>query len=79
MAGVREYSNNDRSLLTFSLVGVVLVISLLLVYIGNIFSNNTVSSVSSSEILSTLGIALYRSILAPVSYTHLTLPTILRV
>ena len=69
MAGVREYSDNDRSLLTFSLVGVVLVISLLLVYIGHIFSDNTVSSVSSSEILSTSGIALYRSILALVCFS----------
>ena len=69
MAGVREYSDTDRSLLTFSLVGIVLVISLLLVYIGDIFSNNTVSSVSSSEILSTLGIALFRSILALVCFS----------
>ena len=69
MAGVREYSDSDRSLLTFSLVGIILLISLLLVYIGDIFSNNTIPSVSSSEILSTSGIALYRSILALVCFS----------
>lgn len=69
MAGVREYSDVDRSWTTFSLVGIVLVLSLTLIYIGNGFSDNSISSISSSEKLSTPGIAVFRAIVSLVCFS----------
>ena len=69
MAGVREYSDIDRSWTTFSLVGIVLVLSLILIYIGNGFSDNSISSISSSEKLSTPGIAVFRAIVSLVCFS----------
>jgi len=69
MAGVREYSDTDRSWTTFSLVGIVLATSLILIYSGDGFSGNTVSSISSSGILSTSGIALYRAIVSLICFS----------
>ena len=67
MAGVREYSDIDRSWTTFSLVGIVLTLSLILIYVGNGFSDN--SSISSSEKLSTPGIAVFRAIVSLVCFS----------
>ena len=75
MAGVREYSDIDRSWTTFSLVGIVLTLSLVLIYIGNDFSANSISSISSSGKLSTLGIAVFRAIISLVCFS--TIATII--
>ena len=69
MAGVREYSDIDRSWTTFSLVGIVLTLSLILIYVGNGFSDNSISSISSSEKLSTPGIAVFRAIVSLVCFS----------
>ena len=69
MAGVREYSYIDRSWTTFSLVGIVLTLSLILIYTGNGFSDNSISSISSSEKLSTPGIGVFRAILSLVCFS----------
>ena len=69
MAGVREYSDIDRSWTTFSLVGIVLTLSLILIYLGNGFSDNSISSISSSEKLSTPGIAVFRAIVSLVCFS----------
>ena len=69
MAGVREYSDIDRSWTTFSLVGIVLTLSLILIYVGNGFSDNSISSISSSEKLSTPGIAVFRAIVSLVFFS----------
>ncbi len=69
MAGVREYSDIDRSWTTFSLVGIVLALSLIFIYIGNGFSGNSISSISTSEILSTPGIGVYRAIVSLVCFS----------
>ena len=69
MAGVREYSDIDRSLTTFSLVGIVLALSLVLIYIGDGFQGNSISSISSSEKLSTPGIAVFRAIVSLVCFS----------
>lgn len=75
MAGVREYSDIDRSWTTFSLVGIVLTLSLVLIYTGNDFSANSISSISSSEKFSTLGIAVFRAIISLVCFS--TIATII--
>ena len=69
MAGVREYSDIDRSRTTFSLVGIVLALSLFLIYIGDGFSDNSISSISSSEKISTPGIGLFRAIISLVCFS----------
>ena len=69
MAGVREYSDIDRSWTTFSLVGIVLTLSLILIYVGNGFSDNSISSISSSEKLSTPGIAVFRAFVSLVCFS----------
>ena len=69
MAGVREYSDIDRSWTTFSLVGIVLTLSLILIYVGNGFSDNSISSKSSSEKLTTPGIAVFRAIVSLVCFS----------
>ena len=69
MAGVREYSDIDRSWTTFSLVGIVLTLSLILIYTENGFSDNSISSISSSEKLSTPGIGVFRAILSLVCFS----------
>lgn len=69
MAGVREYSDIDRSWTTFSLVGIVLALSLLLIYIGNGLSDNSISSISSSERISTPGIAIFRALVSLVCFS----------
>ena len=69
MAGVREYSDIDRSWTTFSMVGIVLLLSLLLIYMGDGFQGNSISSISSSEILSTPGIAAFRAIVSLVCFS----------
>ena len=69
MAGVREYSDIDRSWTTFSLVGIVLTLSLILIYVGNGYSDNSISSISSSEKLSTPGIAVFRAIVSLVCFS----------
>ena len=69
MAGVREYSDIDRSWTTFSLVGIVLTVSLILIYTGNGFSDNSISSISSSEKFSTPGIAVFRALVSLVCFS----------
>ena len=69
MAGVREYSDIVRSWTTFSLVGIVLTLSLILIYVGNGFSDNSISSISSYEKLSTPGIAVFRAIVSLVCFS----------
>lgn len=69
MAGVREYSEIDRSKTTFSLVGIVLALSILLIYIGNNFSDNSISSISSSGKLPTPGIAVFRAVVSIVCFS----------
>ena len=69
MAGVREYSDIDRSWTTFSLVGIVLTLSLILIYTGSGFSDNSISSISSSEKLSTPGIAVFRAFVSLVCFS----------
>ena len=69
MAGVREYSDIDRSWTTFSLVGIVLTLSLILIYTGSGFSDNSISSISSSEKLSTPGIGVFRAIVSLVCFS----------
>ena len=69
MAGVREYSDIDRSWTTFSLVGIVLTLSLILIYTGNGFSDNSISSISSSEKFSTPGIAVFRALVSLVCFS----------
>ena len=69
MAGVREYSDIDRSWTTFSMVGIVLALSLLLIYMGDGFQGNSISSISSSEKLSTPVIAVFRAIVSLVCFS----------
>ncbi len=69
MAGVREYSDIDRSWTTFSMVGIVLALSLLLIYMGDGFQGNSISSISSSEKLSTPVIAAFRAIVSLVCFS----------
>ena len=69
MAGVREYSDIDRSWTTFSMVGIVLALSLLLIYMGGGFQGNSISSISSSEKLSTPVIAVFRAIVSLVCFS----------
>ena len=69
MAGVREYSDIDRSWTTFSLVGIVLTLSLILIYTENGFSDNSISSISSSEKFSTPGIAVFRALVSLVCFS----------
>ena len=69
MAGVREYSDIDRSWTTFSLVGSYSLAVLTFDLHGDGFSGNSISSISSSEILSTPRIAVFRAIVSLVCFS----------